>query len=320
MPTHSLIEPQVSVSHNSRIGNQVWVRRGSVVSRSTLGDGTFVGIASALRSCRVGKWCQIASGVCIDGTSKRVELADEVWIGSRAIIRAGVTIGRQAIVAAGANVCQDVPAGMIAMGDPATCVPRDDMVDDGPPDITGILNMILRNRAPYAENMRPHPSKLKIDATTFFDADVEGGPAEIMNNSFIVGRSHRPHPNGGIKLGRNVKIEEECVMEGGGGIEIGADTKIEAGVYMLSNTHDYAHRSLPWKIAPIKIGEKVNVGHDSLIVGPISIGDGAMIEPYSLVLRDVPEGTLTSGRIRVRPAPMRLLNKGVSSVNLSEVE
>lgn len=48
-----------------------------------------------------------------------VIIGDNVWIGEKASILPGVTIGKGAIIAAGAVVTKDVPAGCIARGVPA---------------------------------------------------------------------------------------------------------------------------------------------------------------------------------------------------------
>ncbi|HVV94300.1 MAG TPA: acyltransferase [Hyphomicrobiales bacterium] len=48
-----------------------------------------------------------------------VRIGDHVWIGTRAIILKGVTIGDGAMVAAGAVVTRDVPPGMLVAGVPA---------------------------------------------------------------------------------------------------------------------------------------------------------------------------------------------------------
>jgi maltose O-acetyltransferase len=49
----------------------------------------------------------------------KVVIEDYVWIGSRAMIMPGVTLGRGAVVAAGAVVTKDVPALTIVAGVPA---------------------------------------------------------------------------------------------------------------------------------------------------------------------------------------------------------
>ncbi len=46
-------------------------------------------------------------------------IGDNVWVGTRAVILKGVTIGGGAIVAAGAVVTKDVPPRTIVGGNPA---------------------------------------------------------------------------------------------------------------------------------------------------------------------------------------------------------
>ena len=53
------------------------------------------------------------------GEGKRVVIEDNVWIGSRALIMPGVTLGRGCVVAAGAVVMRDVPPRAVVFGVPA---------------------------------------------------------------------------------------------------------------------------------------------------------------------------------------------------------
>jgi len=53
-----------------------------------------------------------------------VVIEDDVWIGMHAVILQGVTIGRGAIIGAGAVVNKDVPAWSIAVGVPAKVTKR----------------------------------------------------------------------------------------------------------------------------------------------------------------------------------------------------
>ncbi|WEH42558.1 DapH/DapD/GlmU-related protein [Streptomyces sp. AM 2-1-1] len=49
-----------------------------------------------------------------------IDVAENVWIGAGATILPGVSIGRDAVIAAGAVVAEDVPAASLVTGDKAT--------------------------------------------------------------------------------------------------------------------------------------------------------------------------------------------------------
>jgi maltose O-acetyltransferase len=50
--------------------------------------------------------------------SNAIEIEDNVWIGTQAIILGGVRIGKNAIIGAGTVIVKDVPAGSIVVGSP----------------------------------------------------------------------------------------------------------------------------------------------------------------------------------------------------------
>lgn len=103
----------------------------------TIGDRTFVNFnCTMLDGARIaiGDECLLASGVQlitathpIDPAPRRaaweqalpVTVADGVWLGAGAIVLPGVTIGENTVVGAGAVVTRDLPAGVVAYGNPA---------------------------------------------------------------------------------------------------------------------------------------------------------------------------------------------------------
>lgn len=102
--------------------------------RIIIGDGTYLNRNTeiiAQQEVRIGRHCKIAWDVVIMDTDQHsvdgqpvivrpINIEDEVWIGCRAIILKGVTIGTGAVIGAGAIVTKDVPAGAIVTGPAAT--------------------------------------------------------------------------------------------------------------------------------------------------------------------------------------------------------
>ena len=56
--------------------------------------------------------------------ARPIKIGREVFVGTRAIILKGVTIGDRAVIGAGAVVAKDVPAGHLAVGNPAFVSPK----------------------------------------------------------------------------------------------------------------------------------------------------------------------------------------------------
>lgn len=99
-----------------------------------IGIGTYInqGVTIAAHQyIKIGNSCRIAEYVSIYDTNfhqvspadpvklASVIIGDNVWIGHRAIILPGVTIGDHAVIAAGAVVTRDVPARNVVGGVPA---------------------------------------------------------------------------------------------------------------------------------------------------------------------------------------------------------
>lgn len=70
--------------------------------------------------------CLTCAGHAIDptergmgiGTSKPITLEKDVWLGANCTVCGGVTIGEGSIIGAGSVVTKDIPAGVIAVGNP----------------------------------------------------------------------------------------------------------------------------------------------------------------------------------------------------------
>ena len=51
-----------------------------------------------------------------------ITIGDNVWLGGGVIVCPGVSIGRDTVVGAGAVVTRDLPAGVLAVGNPARVI------------------------------------------------------------------------------------------------------------------------------------------------------------------------------------------------------
>lgn len=106
----------------------------------TLGDGVFINYGlQAADVCRItlGNDVQIGPNVQlltpvhpVDGEQRRsgieagapITLGDNVWLGGGVIVCPGVTIGENTVVGAGSVVVHDLPANVVAVGNPARVV------------------------------------------------------------------------------------------------------------------------------------------------------------------------------------------------------
>lgn len=93
--------------------------------RVEIGEGTFVGADAMIFDndfhAPVGEW---KWGEFAPDNPRPVIIGRGVFIGARAIILKGVTIGDRAVVGAGAVVTKDIPSGQIAAGNPARIISK----------------------------------------------------------------------------------------------------------------------------------------------------------------------------------------------------
>lgn len=119
------IRPPLRVDYGGhiRIGARSFVNYGLValdVAPITIGDDVQIGTNVQLLTpthpvdpeLRRAKW----------EAAKPITIGDNVWLGSGAIVLAGVTIGDGSVVGAGAVVTRDLPANVVAVGNPARVI------------------------------------------------------------------------------------------------------------------------------------------------------------------------------------------------------
>ncbi|MBF4550670.1 sugar O-acetyltransferase [Pseudoclavibacter sp. VKM Ac-2888] len=126
-----------SLGANVTVKAPLYVDYGSNI---TIGDGTFVNVglvALDVTPITIGASCQIGPNVQLltpthplDPEPRRagyeagapITLGDNVWLGGGVIVCPGVTIGENTVVGAGAVVTKDLPANVVAVGNPARVI------------------------------------------------------------------------------------------------------------------------------------------------------------------------------------------------------
>lgn len=138
----------------SHVSNKAKIYRFAKLDNAKIGDFSYIGPSARVIHATIGKYCSIAGEACVgmgshpidyvssspifiskrNGTGfswvndshfdeyKPVEIGNDVWIGSRAMVMGGLRIGDGAVIAAGAIVTKDVPPYAVVGGVPAKII------------------------------------------------------------------------------------------------------------------------------------------------------------------------------------------------------
>jgi acetyltransferase-like isoleucine patch superfamily enzyme len=122
----------------------------------------------------------------------------------------------------------------------------------------------------------------------------------------------------GIRLGDRVSVGVGAMIHGGGGVEIGSHSFVSP--YARIFTEHHAMDDLDTPVieqgefsGPVVVGADVFIGSGATILGPCSIGDGAVIAAGSVVTGDVDAAAIVAG------VPARVIGqRGARSAGATE--
>ncbi len=117
----------------------------------------------------------------------------------------------------------------------------------------------------------------------------------------------------GIEVYYSTKIGRRVVFGHQNGIVIHPFAEIGDDCLIRQNVTIGAAKQGPGREAP-KLGAGVRVGCGAVIVGDVTIGEGAIIGPNAVVMTDVPAGaTVFAENPRIMERPMGLMNVKAST-------
>lgn len=131
------------------------------------------------------------------------------------------------------------------------------------------------------------------------------------NGGLLLGKNVRIARNGGlfinarVTIGDNTYINPNLILIAQKGIEIGSDCAISWNVQIL-DTDLHSIKSNNSTSEPIKIGNKVWIGCNCIILKGVKIGDGAIIAAGSIITKDVKPNCLYAG------SPAKLIKENVA--------
>jgi acetyltransferase-like isoleucine patch superfamily enzyme len=105
---------------------------------------------------------------------------------------------------------------------------------------------------------------------------------------------------GSIRIAPRVWLGPYVVIYGHGGVEIGEQTLVSMHCTILSSNHGVPPlgkliRETADELLPTKIGRDVWIGANAVILGGVTIGEGAVVAAGAVVNRDVEPGAVVAG-------------------------
>ncbi len=95
-----------------------------------------------------------------------------------------------------------------------------------------------------------------------------------------------------------------CYIQAYGGIEFGSNVELGPGVKIVSQNHDLNDFSQAIKTnKPIRIGDNVWIGANSVVLPEVQIGENVVIGAGSIVTKDIPSDSIAVGN------PCRIIRK-----------
>jgi acetyltransferase-like isoleucine patch superfamily enzyme len=258
--------------------------------------------------------------------AKPITVEDNVWIGGSATILGGVTIGKNAIVGAGAVVTKDVEPNTIVVGNPARVLRKITAEDSKKyqeelakqKDINksefdkmmagqwynAMDYSMLRMRQENNKKTEAY-SRITINTLSYKDRMAKAIVKEFGENANIIPPFTCDY-GCNVKVGNNTVINHSGVFLDTNEINIGKHALIgpKSGLYGAIHPFDVEARNEGIeKAKTINIGDGAWLGGKVTVVPGVSIGKHSVIGAGSVVTKDIPDDVVAVGN------PCRVIRK-----------
>lgn len=136
---------------------------------------------------------------------------------------------------------------------------------------------------------------------------VELGDRCTLENNVLL----RTHEGGKILIGNDVLLGVHVMIASNDRVEVGANSTIDPYTVLRDMNHSFHGTDVHWRLtphqtAPIIIGEGCHIGPHCYILPGVTMGDGAVILPRSMVKKDVGANEIWAGA----PVAQRIGHRG----------
>ncbi len=190
---------------------------------------------------------------------------------ARTVVEAGVRVGRDTVLHPGVSL-----SGHTVIGEGCTLGQGAWLRDSELADAVTVEPYCVLDGARVASECRVGPFARLRPASVLLEGARVGNFVEIKNS----------------QLGEGAKAGHLAYL---GDATVGAEANIGAGVVTCNYDGRDKH--------PTQIGDRAFVGSDTMLVAPVTVGEGATTAAGSVVTHDVGDGELAVGRARQRNIP-----------------
>lgn len=137
--------------------------------------------------------------------------------------------------------------------------------------------------------------QVEVDESASLNNAKLGDGVKVGRRTTIFGSPQRV-----LKVGAGTRIGDHSIINGyAAQLTIGERCSIGSFCHFIVDTGPTASadmlKSFPIKEAPISIGNDCLIGHGTMVIAGVTIGDGVFVHPKSFVNADIPPYSIVAG-------------------------